>query len=759
MKPNRDSAEILSIPQNARSLLADSAPLADQFAGVRAATERICEPLETEDYVVQSMADVSPAKWHLAHTSWFWETFLLTPYQPGFAPYHPRYAFLFNSYYNTVGRMHYRPHRGLLSRPTVAEVYAYRRSVDEKMAALLADPPGDAKFLSVFRLGLNHEQQHQELMLTDIKHVFSINPLAPVYRERPNLQSAPVPPVEWIENAGGDIEIGYAGDAFAFDNERPRHAARVAPFAIASRPVTCGEFSGFIADGGYERADLWLSDAWFHLKKAGWNAPLYWERDGERWTQFTLAGVRADRPGRAGLPRQLLRGRRLRAVGRRKASARGRVGGGRRGSTDRRELRRERSAAPGAGGRIIAGFLRRRLGVDGEPLYRLPALQAAAWRLRRIQREVHVQPDGPSRRLVRDADLAYPNDLPQLLPARRTLAVPGLPAGAGRGGGPMTTAESAARVGDERSSDFMREVLEGLGGPRKWLPCKYFYDEHGAELFEQITRLDAYYPTRTELAIMKRFAGEMAEAIGADAQIIELGAGSGLKTRTLLDAIQSPAGYLPVDISPDYLFATAEALAAEYPSIEVVPILADFTAPFSVPAMRRRPARRVVYFPGSTLGNFDPDDAVALLRTVASTAGPGGGLLIGLDRKKDVDVLHAAYDDPQGVTARFNLNLLRRINDELGADFRLERFRHGACWNPERGRVEIHLTSVVEQIVHVGERSFHFRAGESIHTENSHKYDAGDARKLAARAGFRIARDWTDDRDWFSVQFWEVAYP
>ncbi len=261
----------------------------ERYASVRQQTERLCQPLATEDYVVQSMPDCSPVKWHLAHTSWFFETFLLVPGLPGHQVFHPRYGYLFNSYYQAVGERHRRPERGLLTRPTVDEVWAYRRHVDAGMRRLLDAGTAPA---GVVELGLHHEQQHQELLLTDIKHLFSRNPLWPAYHDVAVPRGGEVAPLGWVEYAGGTREIGHAGGGFHFDNEGPRHAEVVPAFALGDRLITCGEYLGFLRDGGYRRAELWLSDGWDVVQRDGLCAPLYWEeREGEFW-EFTLSGPR-----------------------------------------------------------------------------------------------------------------------------------------------------------------------------------------------------------------------------------------------------------------------------------------------------------------------------------------------------------------------------------------------------------------------------------------------------------------------------------
>ncbi len=273
---------------------ASAAALQPEYAGVRAATVALCAPLAVEDHVVQTMADVSPPKWHLAHTTWFFETFVLAQFVPDYRPVHPLYRTLFNSYYEAVGARHPRAERGLLSRPTVREVLDYRRHVDARIHDLLLRLPAEHENELCRRLvlGLHHEQQHQELLLVDIKHIFATNPLQPVYRAAPTGATQPVAPLRWHPFAGGLLEFGHAGPGFAFDNESPRHRVFLAPFALADRCVSNGEYLEFIAEGGYERPELWLADGWAAVANGGWRAPLYWqERDGA-WFEFTLSGSR-----------------------------------------------------------------------------------------------------------------------------------------------------------------------------------------------------------------------------------------------------------------------------------------------------------------------------------------------------------------------------------------------------------------------------------------------------------------------------------
>lgn len=270
------------------------ASLLERYRAVRSFSHTLCEPLVAEDFVIQSMPDVSPTKWHLAHTSWFFETFLLQEAYSGYKSLDDSYAYLFNSYYNAVGKQFSRPHRGMLSRPTVAQVMAYREYVDRHMEELLDDgqPELPEKLESVVEIGLHHEQQHQELIVTDIKHVLSVNPLYPVYTDDTPQPNPSVPEHEWVASDGGVVSIGHKGDGFAYDNEDPRHDVLLRPFKVGSRLITCGEYIAFIEDGGYMRPEFWLSEGWSTINSEGWEAPLYWEkRDGE-WYHYTLSGFR-----------------------------------------------------------------------------------------------------------------------------------------------------------------------------------------------------------------------------------------------------------------------------------------------------------------------------------------------------------------------------------------------------------------------------------------------------------------------------------
>lgn len=303
------------------------------------------------------------------------------------------------------------------------------------------------------------------------------------------------------------------------------------------------------------------------------------------------------------------------------------------------------------------------------------------------------------------------------------------------------------------AAQFRADVLRGLGAARKAIPCKYFYDEAGSELFERLCALDEYYLTRTELAIMRQHAQGMAELIGPACVLIEYGSGSSLKTRLLLDRLERPALYVPIDISPGMLHSAAARLSRQYPLLEVLPVCADFTGQMPAVGSPGYCGRRVVYFPGSTIGNFTPAEAVELLRRSARLCGPRGALLLGADLKKEPHVLHAAYNDSEGRTAAFNKNLLVRINRELAGDLQPEQFWHHAFYHCAQGRIEMHLVSSREQRVRIGGACFRLAEGESIRTEYSYKYSLADLRRLGAAAGFAMRQVWTDERRYFSVSY------
>lgn len=303
------------------------------------------------------------------------------------------------------------------------------------------------------------------------------------------------------------------------------------------------------------------------------------------------------------------------------------------------------------------------------------------------------------------------------------------------------------------ADDLTLEVLGGLQRKVKILPTRLFYDQRGSRLFDQICQTDEYYPTRTEIAIMEQNIQEIAGVFGVDSALIEYGSGSSTKTRLLLDHLPDLAAYVPVDISRGHLFKTAGTLERLYPNLLISPLCQDFTLPFSLPPLPLSASRKLAYFPGSTIGNFTPSEAVAFMRRVAHLVGPGGGFLIGIDLQKDPTVLYRAYNDRQGVTAAFNLNILTHINRVLQANFVESQFEHLAFYNQRAGRIEMHLVSQLDQVVTLNGSRIHIRRGERILTEVSYKYTLSGFREMAARAGFDIRQTWEDPREYFSVQY------
>jgi L-histidine N-alpha-methyltransferase len=304
---------------------------------------------------------------------------------------------------------------------------------------------------------------------------------------------------------------------------------------------------------------------------------------------------------------------------------------------------------------------------------------------------------------------------------------------------------------------FRSDVLAGLAAPIRAVPARWLYDRRGSELFEAITHLPEYYPTRIEAVLLERHSGDVARIAGRGAAVIEFGSGASTKTRILLRAVE-PASYVPIDISGDFLREAAEALRSEFPDLPVYPVEADFTGAISLPPQVAA-TPKLGFFPGSTIGNLVPRTAVDLLRAMKETLGSGAFLLIGMDRIKDADVLMRAYDDSAGITAEFNLNLLHRINRELGGDIPVDAFRHRAIWNDAMGRIEMHLEAVRDLAFGVAGTPFAMKAGETIHTENSHKYGLRDSRLLLRAAGWGVVEQWTDEHEQFAMILAQAEAP
>jgi dimethylhistidine N-methyltransferase len=698
--------------------------LAERFTGVRAGSLARAAPLSAEDQQVQSMPDASPTKWHLAHTTWFFETFLLIPSLPGYRPFDPAFGYLFNSYYETVGPRHPRPARGLVTRPDLEQVIAYRRWVDAGMERLLARSPSpDVAFL--VELGLAHEEQHQELMLMDVLHLFAQSPLKPAYG--PGFEPVAAGSMGWIAFEGGRVAIGAETDGFTFDNEGPRHETLLRPYRLASRLVTNREWLAFIEDGGYARPDLWLSDGWARVREEGWEAPLYWERGADGWLAMGLTGLRPVDPDAPALH-----------VSYYEADAYA-AWAGKRLPTEA-EWEHAAATRPGAFAQLYdaawqwtgsaylgyPGFAPAK-GAVGEYNGKFMMGQMT------LRGGASITPSGHARATYRN--FFYPHQRWMFSGVRLAEDAP-----TGRDTGDGDDAES-----------FRRDVLAALARTPKSISPKWFYDARGSELFEAICDLPEYYPTRTETELLAKIASELAARVPKDAVLIEYGSGASAKTRLLLDAAPQLGAYAPIDISATALEAAAAAIRRDYPALLVEPLARDFTASGGeAPAVAAgRP--RVGFFPGSTIGNFDPDEAVRLLAEAKALMGEQGLFILGADLVKEPAVLTAAYDDAAGVTAAFNKNLLVRINRELGGDFDLAAFDHRAVWNAVDSRIEMHLVSRSAQSVRVGDAAFAFGEGESLHTENSYKFTVEDITGMARRGGWRLIERWIAPPPAFAV--------
>ncbi|MBL8555920.1 MAG: ergothioneine biosynthesis protein EgtB [Phenylobacterium sp.] len=711
-----------------------------RYRALRRATEALIRSLTPEDMGAQSMPDASPTKWHLAHVAWFFETFMLVPNLPGYRVFDARFGYLFNSYYEAVGPRQPRPARGLVTRPSVADVLAYRAHVDAGMERLLADGAGE--LAALLDLGLAHEEQHQELILMDILHLFAQSPLSPAFAPPRAGLAADPGPMTFADFAGGLVEIGHDGQGFAFDNEGPRHRVWLEPFRLGERLVTNAEWLAFIADGGYRRAELWLSDGWALCRAQDWQAPIYWRETPEGWRVMGLTGLRPLEPAQP-----------VSHLSYFEADAYAAWAGARLPTEAEWEHAAATQAAPANANVLGTGRLGAQPAAAGEGVRQMfgdlwewtrsaylpyPGFRPAAGAVGEyngkfmsgqfvLRGGACVTPTGHVRATYRN--FFYPHQRWMFSGLRLAMD------GAGEGA---------------RPSDLEADVVEGLGKPQKAIPPKHFYDTEGSRLFEAITELPEYYPTRTEIALLERAAPAMARHIPDGAALVEFGSGASTKTRILLDAAPRLSTYVPIDISASALEAAARAIRADYPDLTVAPLRDDFTNALRLPAETRgRPI--VGFFPGSTIGNFDRDGARAFLESARRLLGEGAAFLVGIDLVKPVDVLTAAYDDAQGVTAAFNLNLLTRINRELGADFDLSAFRHRAVWNPLESRIEMHLESLKDQSVHVAGRRFHFRVGETLHTENSHKFTPEAFARLAADAGWTLEETWISGEPTFAI--------
>ena len=745
-------------------------PLRELFLATRARSLAIVDGLHPEDMTAQSMEDASPTKWHLAHTTWFFEEFVLRPGDPGYRSPDERFAYLFNSYYVQAGPRFVRARRGLVTRPTVEEILEYRHRVDALVRARLDDGAAPADLIE---LGCHHEMQHQELMLTDLLHLLSHNPLHPAYRAPEPLAVSSVAPLVWHAVAGGVVPVGHGAGTFAFDCESPAHEALVPDLELASRAVTAGEWIDFIADGGYEDARHWLSDGWATREREGWDAPGYWWLEEGRWMNFGLRGAQpvdedapvahvsyfeADAYARwvgARLPTEFEREHAL------AATRDGRVPRGRDGALlEDERLRPARAAGTGLaqldgdvwewtasaylpypGFRAPDGAVGEYNGkfMNGQYVLRGGSALTPRAQLRDTYRNFfapHHRFQMSGLRLARDAGA----DAERFAPVRRA-----------EGPGP------ARREGTDDDA-FVRSFVASLEREPRVFEPKWFYDAAGSALFEEICRTDAYYVTRVETALLERHAAEIAASIGPDAVLFEPGAGAAAKVRPLLRALDTPRAYVPGDIDLAHLERALGSLRRERPGLAVHPLALDFTRPLELPASLAGAGAVTVFFPGSTIGNFAPDEARALLARFAGESGATQAL-IGFDLPpgpgKDEARLVRAYDDEEGVTAAFNLNLLERANRELDAGFDVGAFRHVACYDAALGRIEMYLVAGRAHEVRVGGRTFGIAAGERLLTECSWKYSLGRFEALAAAAGWRVRTTWRDADERFALAMLE----
>lgn len=691
--------------------------IADQlaeFRTVRAAMPLLAERLDAEDLSAQAMPDCSPGKWHLAHTSWFFEALILAG-EPGYRPVDPRFQTLFNSYYEALGPRVPRAERGLMTRPTLAEVLDYRREIDRRMTAWLGAELTDPRRLYLFTLGLHHDQQHQELFLMDLLALMARSPLNPAaYAAEPRERPAQPARGGSARFGGGVVEIGHDGPGFAFDNEGPSHRVWLEPFGLAHDLVTNGEWADFIADGGYSRPELWLSDGWATVRAEGWEAPLYWRGGQAGWTVMGLAG---EEPVDPEAP--------VRHLSFYEADAFARWAGRRLPTEAEWEhaVRCRPEVFTNAFGEVwqwtasayapYPGF-RPTEGTAAEYNGKFMANQMV------LRGSSFATPQGHAR--VSYRNFFYPH---------QRWAFTGLRLAEDLG------PETAELTDDSETARFRRDLVAGLVRSPKVASPKWFYDAEGSRLFEAITRLPEYYPTRQEAALLRRVAPLWASRFGPGAALVEFGSGASEKTRIVLDAVPDLAAYVAIDISKAALDSAAERIADAYPALTVRPLVGDFLHLEALPPGIGQ-GRRVGFFPGSTIGNLERDEAIAFLTAAREQLGPDALFILGIDLVKDPGTLIAAYDDTAGVTAAFNRNLLVRANRELGAGFDVDAFLHRAVWNAADSRMEMHLVADRDMTVVIDGRRIAFMRGETIHTESSRKYTEGSVRELAGAAGWTV---------------------
>lgn len=702
----------MSAPARVPSVQADDL---GRYRDVRAAMPSLTVGLSAEDLAAQAMPDASPGKWHLAHTSWFFEAMILAT-EPDYQPVDPRLQQIFNSYYESLGGRVERFERGLMTRPSLEEVLAYRTEIDRRMSAWITQGLADPATAYLFVLGLHHDQQHQELFLMDLLNLMARSPLDPAaYATEPRPGGA--------TQAGrggatrfeaGLVDIGHDGQGFAFDNEGPRHRVWLEPFLLDHDLVTNGQWLEFMADDGYARPELWLADGWGTVRSESWQAPLYWRQDDGVWTVLSLGGrapVDPDAP--------------VRHVSAYEADAFAHWSG-RRLPTEA-EWESAVATAPDVFSNLFGEVWQHTSSAYSPyPGFRPTEGTASEYNgkfmanQRVLRGGSFATPPGHTRATYRN--FYYPQQRWAFMGVRLGSDAP---------------AGTPARIEDLETARFRAELVAGLSKPQKALSPKWFYDAQGSRLFEEITRLAEYYPTRQEAALLRSLAPRLTEHFGDNAVLVEFGSGASEKTRILLDAAPTLQAYVPIDISPDALNTAAAGIAEAYPSMEVAPMVGDFLNLAPLPELGR--GRRVGFFPGSTIGNLEPAQAVAFLANARERLGPTSLFILGIDLVKEPSVLIAAYDDAQGVTAAFNLNVLVRANRELRANFPIQNFRHHPVWNAGESRIEMHLEAQTALTVNIGDVSIAFEPGETIHTESSRKFTRDSVSQLALAAGWTLA--------------------
>lgn len=549
----------------------------------------------------------------------------------------------------------------------------------------------------------------------DLLHLMSRSPLDPAAYEREPRPAGRLQPARGGQTRfeGGLVEIGHAGSAFAFDNEGPRHKVWLEPFLLDHDLVTNGQWLAFMEDDGYRRPELWLADGWAVVRAEGWDAPLYWREEDGTWTVLGLAGrhpVESDAP--------------VRHVSAYEADAYARWAG-RRLPTEA-EWESAAATAPDVFSNLSGEVWQHTSSAYAAyPGFRPTEGTASEYNGKFMANQCVLRggsfatPPGHARLTYRN--FFYPQQRWAFMGLRLASDAPaGIP----------------ARIEKLETAKFRAELVAGLSRPQKMLSPKWFYDAEGSRLFEDITRLPEYYPTRQEAALLRTLAPRLTESFGDNAVLVEFGSGASEKTRILIDAAPSLKAYVPIDISPDALNAAAASIADAYPGMEVAPMVGDFLNLAPLPELGR--GRRIGFFPGSTIGNLEPDQAVAFLANARERLGPSSLFILGVDLVKDPAVLVAAYDDAEGVTAAFNRNVLVRANRELGADFDLDGFSHLAVWNAERSRMEMHLRATRPMTVRIGDIPVTFKAGETIHTESSRKFTEATVTAMAEAAGWHV---------------------